>query len=297
MSHHWFSCPDTYVIVNGYRMHYFHSGTDQENVVVMLHGSYSSSYSYRNFFPRLVGAEWRCLALDCIGFGESDKPIGIDTHTFDFHSDNLEIFIRELGLKNVVLIGHELGGLMALDYAINRPDNTRALVMMNSNSAIANRASRLRSIVNRSILGDMLVRRFNLPLQNGSLDHKVYYKDNLDCEVKNNYRRHFPDYGSRAGILAFLRMVPQNETEYGFKRIRTMRNNARDLIPPALLIESRFDPLFDEDEAKALRSLIPKAELRVLEDGGHLLQEDRPDLISKWILDFLERMAPVGLLL
>ena len=72
------------------------------------------------------------MAPDCIGFGGSDKPRSVDIHTFDFHSDNLEIFVRELGLRNIVLVGHEWGGLMALDYAINRSDNTMGLVMMNS---------------------------------------------------------------------------------------------------------------------------------------------------------------------
>ena len=50
------------------------------------------------------------MAPDCIGFGGSDKPRSVDIHTFDFHSDNLEIFVRELGFRKIVLVGHELNG-------------------------------------------------------------------------------------------------------------------------------------------------------------------------------------------
>ncbi|MCZ6534415.1 MAG: alpha/beta fold hydrolase [Chloroflexi bacterium] len=293
MSHHDFDYPDSYVIINGHRMHYFHSGTEEERAVVMLHGNYSSSYGYRHFFPYLVGAGWRCLALDSIGFGGSDKPDDVDTHTFDFHSDNLEIFIREIGLRDVVLVGHEWGGLVALDYTINRMDNTRALVLMNSGAFLTNRPSRIRGLLNRSVLGDVLVRRLNLPLRDGSLKGKVYYKNNLDRQVKAHYRSPFPSYASRAGILGFLRMVPQSDNEYISKRIKTIQNNLPQLRVPTLLVGSKGDPVFGEAEAKVLRALIPNAELRVLDDGGHLLQEDRPDLLSSWIVDFLGRLAPV----
>jgi hypothetical protein len=43
-------------------------------------------------------------------------------------------------------------------------------------------------------------------------------------------------------------------------------------------------------EVKALEALLPNAQLRVLEDGDQMLQEDRPDLISGWIVDFLKKL-------
>ena len=143
------------------------------------------------------------------------------------------------------------------------------------------------------MLGDVLVRRLNLPLRDGSLKGKVYYKNNLDRQVKSHYRSPFPSYASRAGILGFLRMAPQGDNEYISKRIKTIQNNLPQLRVPTLLVGSKGDPVFGEAEAKVLRALIPNAELRVLNDGGHLLQEDRPDLLSSWIVDFLERLAPV----
>ena len=139
MPHHNFPYPDTFLIVNRYRMHYYHSATDDPINVVMLHGSRSSAHAYRRFFPHLIAAGFRCFAPDAIGFGQSDKPADPSIHTFDFHSDNLEIFVRELGLRNLILVGDEWGSLTALDYAINRPDNTLALVLTDSGVFLPNR--------------------------------------------------------------------------------------------------------------------------------------------------------------
>ena len=225
MSPHRFPYPDTFVIINGYRMHYFQSGTEEDRAVVMVHGNYSSAYAYRNFFPYCMAAGWRCLAPDCIGFGGSDKPRSVDIHTFDFHSDNLEIFVRELGLRNIVLVGHEWGGLMALDYAINRSDNTMGLVMMNSDIFLSNHNLGLRGFLHRFFLEDLLVRGLNLPLRDSSLQEKVYCKGNMDTQVKAQYQDPYPSYESRAGLLAFLRMGPRAGNEYFALRMKAMRSS------------------------------------------------------------------------
>ncbi len=291
MSHHRFPYPDSYVIVNGYRMHYFHSGAEESCAVVLLHGNYSSGYSYRHLFSRLAQAGWGCFAPDCIGFGGSDKPAALSAHTFDFHSDNLEIFIRELGLRNLVLVGQEWGGLMALDYAINRADNTGALVLMNTAPVLRSPASKLRGLLHRSFLGDLLIRRLNLSLRDASLRGRVHYSENLDPQVKAEYRSPFPDYASRAGLLAFTRMAPRSGNDYVSLRMKAIRGSLPGLNAPTLLIGSGAGPASGRAEATLLQGLIPRSELQVLDDGGYLLQEDRPDLLSDWILSFLGRRA------
>ena len=164
MPHHNFPYPETFLIVNRFRMHYHHSATDDPINVVMLHGSRCTDYPYRRFFPHLIASGFRCFAPNAIGFGQSDKPDDPSLHTFDFHSDNLEIFIRELNLRNLILVGHEWGSLTALDYAINRPDNTLALILTDPGVFLPNRRPGLNGLLHRSVLGDILVRRLNLTL-------------------------------------------------------------------------------------------------------------------------------------
>ena len=290
MSHHEFPYPSAAVSVNGHRMHYIDWGRKERPPVVLLHGNYSWAYAYRHFIPHLIEAGFRCVTPDHIGFGRSDKPKEVDTYTFDFHSANLEALIRELGLKNVTLVGQEWGGLMALDYATKRQENLKALVLMNSGPFLTARSSLWSRWVTGSFLGNVLVRRLNIGMGSGYPEKRVYYRENLDQAVRTSYRIPFSDYASRAGILGFLRMVPTVKGHSSWAPFKVIQDKLPEMRVPTLLIGSRNDPVFGVSEARALEVLLPNTELRTLDDGGSLLQEDRPDLLSRWIVDFLRRL-------
>ena len=294
MSHHDFSYPSAYISVNGYRMHYIQQGPREGPPVVMLHGNCTWGYAYRNFIPHLAGAGYNVIVPDHIGFGHSDKPAEVETYTFAFHTSNLEGFINGLELKNIVLVGQDWGGLMALDYVIRHRDNLWALVLMNSGPFLTTRVPLWSRLVRRSALGDLLIRRMNLYLRGGSPEKRVYYKENLDKAVMTRYRAPFPNYASRSGILAFYRMVPTDRGHPSWGTIKAIQDKLYEITAPVLLIGAKGDPTFGIPEAKALQARLPHTELRILDDGGHLLQEDRPDLLSRWIIDFLQRAKEVG---
>lgn len=280
MTNHNFPYPDTFLIVNGFRMHYHHSGTEAPFTIVMLHGSRSSAHAYRHFFPYLIAAGWRCFAPDAIGFGQSDTPDDPSLHTFDFHSDNLETFIRELGLRNVALIGHEWGGLVALDYAINRPDNTLALVLTDSGVFLPSRSPGLHGILHRSILGDLLVRRLNI-----NLDQTPARK-----RWNGQHQERRPNPQSPAARLGFLRMTARTNIHYNSLRMRAIRNSLPHLQTPTLLIRSDGPQLFTEAETEHLQQRIPYAESHVLKDHG-LLHEDHPDVAASLVAGFLRPLT------
>ena len=275
MPHHNFPYPDTFVIVNRFRMHYYHSGTDDPINVVMLHGSRSSAHDYRPFFPHLIAAGFRCLTPDAIGFGQSDKPDDPSLHTFDFHSDNLEIFIRELNLRNLILVGHEWGGLIALDYAINRPDNTLALILTDSGVFLPNRNPGLRGLLHRSILGDLFVRRLNVNLSRSQ------------SRKPSSTRQPTPD--SSATNLGFLRMAAQAHIGYNRLRMKAVRNSLPRLHTPTLLIRSRGPQLFSEEESRYLQQKLPYVRAVSL-PPSHPLHKHRSATAIESILNFL---API----
>lgn len=280
MPHHNFPYPDTFVIVNCYRMHYYHSGTDAPITVLMLHGSQSDAHAYRPFFPHLIDAGFRCFAPDAIGFGQSDKPDDPSVHTFDFHSDNLEIFIRELNLRNLILIGNEWGGLTALDYAINRPDNTLALILTDSGVFLPGRNAGLRGLLHRSFLGDLLVRRFNL-----NLGHTQSRKPTND---DNRPPHPVPD--SPSTRLGFLRMTANAKRGYDALRMKAIRNSLPHIKTPTLLIRSHDAQLFTDAESRYLQHHLPYVRSHTIPDPG-LPHEHHPDILINRILNFLSPLA------
>lgn len=118
-----FPYPSHYVTVHGANMHYVESG--QGDIVLFVHGMPTSSYLWRNIIPHLE-KQARCIAVDLIGCGRSDKPAGL-AYTLADHIHYLEGFIQALHLQNITLVLHGWGSIIGFDYAMRHQDNIRAL--------------------------------------------------------------------------------------------------------------------------------------------------------------------------
>ncbi len=107
-----------FVDVRGSKMHYIDEGAGT-TTFLLLHGQPTSVYVWRNIIPHLsqVG---RVVAVDLIGFGQSDHP-PIEYRFVD-HRRYIEGFIDTLSLSNVMFVGHDWGGALAFDYATRHPD-------------------------------------------------------------------------------------------------------------------------------------------------------------------------------
>lgn len=107
------------------KIHYIDEGNGDP--ILFLHGIPMSLYSWRNVIPHLSDKS-RCIAIDFMGFGKSDKPdIG---YTFDDQLKYLTAFIEQMGLKNITLVMTDIGGIIGTHYALNYPDKIKGLVFM-----------------------------------------------------------------------------------------------------------------------------------------------------------------------
>ena len=114
-----------YVDVKGARIHYVEEGSGDP--ILFLHGNPTSSYLWRNIMPHVQG-HGRCIAMDLIGMGKSDKPdIG---YSFFDHSKYVEDFIEQLGLQNITLVIHDWGSALGFHYAMRNERNVKGLAFM-----------------------------------------------------------------------------------------------------------------------------------------------------------------------
>ncbi|MBP1989355.1 alpha/beta fold hydrolase [Paenibacillus eucommiae] len=111
--------------VGGYKLHYIDQGSGDP--ILYLHGNPTWSYTWRNVIPYFENSA-RCIAVDLIGMGRSDKPdIG---YTFLEHVEYMTRFIEKLGLRNVILVGHDWGVAIGLHYAMLHPGNVKGIAMI-----------------------------------------------------------------------------------------------------------------------------------------------------------------------
>jgi haloalkane dehalogenase len=96
-------------------------------VALFLHGNPTSSYLWRNVIPH-VALQVRCVAPDLIGFGYSDKPEM--SYRIEDHARYLQAFIEALHLSDVVLVLHDWGSALGLDWARRHSTQVKGLALM-----------------------------------------------------------------------------------------------------------------------------------------------------------------------
>ncbi|MBV51925.1 MAG: haloalkane dehalogenase [Nitrospinae bacterium] len=120
-----------YVEVGGWRQHYVDEGPRDGLPVLLLHGQPDWSYLYRKMIPIIVDAGYRAIAPDLIGMGRSDKPTNIHIHTVEQHTDWLNEFIEQLGLKEVTLFCQDWGGMIGLTELAEHPEYFKSAMASN----------------------------------------------------------------------------------------------------------------------------------------------------------------------
>jgi len=100
----------------------------------MLHGNPTWCYLYRNLISHLR-RNCRCLAPDFLGFGLSDKPTGAD-YSLDKQVERLDLFIKQLNLKDITLVGHDVGGIVGLNWAAGNKNLVARLVILNTRGSV-----------------------------------------------------------------------------------------------------------------------------------------------------------------
>ena len=119
---------DRTVMVNGLEMHYLEWGDPSAPALVTLHGLRGHSHSWDSF-SEPISADYRVLALDQRGRGESDWAPDND-YTSTAYVKDLEGFCDALDLQDFVLAGHSMGGRNAISFTGRHPSRVRKLILV-----------------------------------------------------------------------------------------------------------------------------------------------------------------------
>lgn len=117
---------DAYVTVNGLRLHYRQWGETGQRPMLLLHASGCHAYWWDETGP-ILAEEYDVIAPDLRGHGDSGCPEPPD-YSFDAYVADLAALVQALDLRDVVLVGHSMGGYVGLKYASTQPDGLQAMV-------------------------------------------------------------------------------------------------------------------------------------------------------------------------
>lgn len=268
-----------FVDVGPGRLHYIDEGAGP--VIVMVHGTPTWSLLYRAFI-RDLSRDHRVVAIDHLGFGLSDKPAGW-SHRPEDHARNLELLIDRLGLRDITLVVHDFGGPIGLAYAIEHPENVRALVLFNTWmwSLRGTRSERVSKLMGGRI-GRFLYQRLNVSPR---VLVKAAFGDKrkLTKEVHRHYIDALPTPASRRGPWILARELGGSSDWYENLWLRRDRITDK----PVLLLWGMKDPAFQPTALDRWKGAFTNARIVEFPGAGHFVQEEAPDVSVREIRSFL----------
>ncbi len=263
------------------RMHYLDEG--QGPVLLMVHGTPAWSFSYRHLV-RELSQNYRCIAVDHLGFGLSDKPNEAD-YAPKAHAERLEELIAHLQLKNLSLLVHDFGGPIGLSYALQKPESVNKVIIFNTWLWSLNDYPDIvrGATIAGSWLGKLLYRYFNFSPK-VLVKQAFYDKSKLTKEVHRHYTEVFPDAGSRSAPYAFARHLLASRDWYDqlWKQREVLQNKE------VLVIWGQKDPLLPYAFLQRWKKTLPAAEFHELQ-AGHFVQEEKPEEAVSFIRQFLSK--------
>jgi haloalkane dehalogenase len=270
-----------YVDIDGYRVHYIDEGKRNASPVLMMHGEPTWAYLYRKMIPVVASSGHRVIVPDLIGFGRSDKPKSIDTHTYAFHVEAMKALIIKLDLRNITLVCQDWGSLIGLRVAAEMPDRFARIVL--ANGALPTGVDGLpgpafsawrASVVRMRAEGDMPVGRAFA---------------SKGPEIVAAYAAPFPDSTYKAGPLALPLLVPVTPDDPARAANEKAWSVYRSWTKPFLTAFSDGDPITRGGD-KLFQNTVPGAKGQnhtTIVGGGHFLQEDKGEDLAKVVVDFI----------
>src|SRR5262249_32104705 len=112
----------------GVKIHYVTRGTGP--LVVLTHGIPGFWYDWRHQMPALA-RHFQVVAIDQRGFNLTDQPDGVDNYALDKLVGDVDAVVQHFGQQKATLVGHDSGGWISWRYAMDHPEKTDRLVILN----------------------------------------------------------------------------------------------------------------------------------------------------------------------
>ena len=278
-----------YIDVSGKQIAYVEMG--EGDPIIFQHGNPTSSYLWRNILPQLQSLG-RCIAMDLIGMGDSEKlkDAGSMTYSYATHKKYFDGFLDELGINNnTTLIIHDWGSALGFDWAHNNPKKVKAICYMEGivqSMKWEDWNEDARGIFQgfRSPAGEEMIIEKNLFIE-AVLPGSILRK--LSDEEMNEYRRPFKDKKSRQPTLDWPRQIPlENEPPEICKIVDSYSQWMAKNDLPKLFINAEPGAILIGKQREFCRTWKNQKEVTV--KGSHFIQEDSPNEIGSAIFDWLK---------
>jgi pimeloyl-ACP methyl ester carboxylesterase len=272
-----------YADSDGVKIHYVTMGKGP--LVVMIHGFPDFWYSWRKQMPELA-KDYQVVAVDMRGYNKSDQPTGVENYALPKLVGDIDAVVKHFKADKAIIVGHDWGGIVAWTYAMNHPDKTDKLIILN----LPHPKNLERELANnpQQQKNSQYARNFQQPDWASKMKPEMLTFWVTDAEARKKYLEALKR-SSMEGMLSYYKAnYPKEPYEYSedqpkYPQVKCpvlMFHGLKDtaLLPGALNDTWKY---IDNDFT-----------LVTIPESGHFVQQDAADKVTGCMVAWLKLHAP-----
>jgi pimeloyl-ACP methyl ester carboxylesterase len=268
-----------HIQANGLKLHYLDYGTEGRPPMLCLHGGAVNAHWF-DFVAGAFTSDYHVRALDQRGHGDSaraDPP----QYGYDNYASDVNQVIEKLDLRDLVLVGHSMGGMVSIVHAATYPGRVKALVVIDSTlRATADRVASLHAIGNREgsnyATNEEFIERFRVRPEG--------------TQAAPGIIRYLAERGGRQGV--------DGRWRHKFDRNVYSRRELIDIPPlwdrvkiPVLLVKGGLSNRITPDIYEDIKARAPQVEMAEVPMSEHHVTLDNPTDFTRVVKAFLARQS------
>jgi pimeloyl-ACP methyl ester carboxylesterase len=258
-------------------------------VILLVHGITGSSAHWEPLLP-LLAERFTVIAPDLLGHGQSAKPRG--DYSLGAYAAGVRDLLIALGHSTATVVGHSLGGGIAMQFSYQFPERCERLVLISSGGLGSEVSLLLRAAAlpgSELVLPLLASRRVrSLVAGVGGLLTRLGLKPGTDLAEMATGVGSLGDSDARQAFLHTLRSVidPRGQRVSATDRLHLTE------VMPSLVVWGERDPIIPARHAKAAHAAMPGSRLELLPGAGHFPQLEDPHRLAAILTDFMDSSTP-----
>lgn len=318
--------PVRFVETNGVRMGLYEVCPGQGVPVVFCHGFPELAFSWRHQLRAFEKAGRWAIAPDQRGYGATSRPERIEDYDLEHLTGDLAGMLDALGVEKAIFCGHDWGGMVVWHMAMRHPDRVAGVIGVNTpflprgpmDPIAMMRAAMGEDMyivwfqqpgVAEAVLGEDPERTMRFFMRRPGESLEDYMKRPAE-ERTLGLREALRLYDAKNDPFQFLtdeeiKAFAETFAETGFTGgVNWYRNFTRNWLAseglkehvpmPSLMVMAENDVVLSPAMAEGMEQYVPDLEKHLVRDSGHWTQQEKPEEVSRVILDWLSRRFPKG---
>ncbi|HKM99220.1 MAG TPA: alpha/beta hydrolase [Candidatus Binataceae bacterium] len=296
----------------------------QGPAVVFCHGFPELAYSWRHQLPAVAAADFRAVAPDQRGYGDSSAPPAVTDYGLTELTADLVGLLDALEVERAIFVGHDWGGFVAWAMAVLHPDRTAGVVGVCTPYMAMPQTSALRALVNgkderfyilwfqepgraESVMDPkarlILDRLMRAPIAPAEAARRMTSQGELDMNPFRSIEElkvETPLIVTAEELDVYVRAYEKTGFRGGINWYRNIDRNAREhpeigvkkLALPCLMITAEWDAALPPRMAAGMPALCSDLEMHNIDRAGHWIQQEFPDAVNRAMVRWLTGHFP-----